>query len=125
MGWVGGCVCVGGGGAYLNESFLVWEHLFLLYLYLLDWGSRLHAFGLSCLLACLTPGSIESPGRHIHSYPVQMGPSSRHRRNCVVSARGDLVLVSPDFTPGGRKPGIGLVQLFAIVIFLHDLFSHS
>ena len=41
---------------------------------------NLHDFKLFCLLVCLTPRSIASPGRHVHSYPVHMGPSSRHGR---------------------------------------------
>ena len=87
----------------------------------LGWeGARLHAFGLSCLLVCLTPRSTESPGRHVHSYPVQAGPSSRHRQNCTVSARGDFVSVTPDSTLEGG-PGIELVLLSAI-IFLYVLF---
>ena len=49
-----------------------------------------------------------------------MGPSSRHRRNCTVSARGDFVSVSPDSTLEGG-PGIELVLLSAI-IFLYVLF---
>ena len=83
---------------------------------------RLHAFGLSCSLVCPTPRSIESPGRHVHSYPLQMG-----RRpvvtveivNCTVSARGDFPSVSPDSTLGSG-PGIDLVLLFTI-IFLYVL----
>ena len=86
-------------------------------------GARLHAFGVSCLLVCLTPRSTESPGRHVQSYPVQMGPSSRQRRNCTVSARGEFVSVSPDSLLGGG-PGIELVLLFAI-IFLYILFFSS
>ena len=103
------------------KVFFVGDHLFPLYLCLLDWDAREHAFGVSCLLVCLTPRSTESPGRHVvHSYPVQMGPSSRHRRNCTVSARGDFVSVSPDSLLGGGS-GIELVLLFAI-IFLYILF---
>ena len=33
-------------------------------------GARLHAFGLSCLLVCVTPRSTESLGRHVRSDPV-------------------------------------------------------
>ena len=77
-------------------------------------------FWVILLLVCLTPRSTESPGRHVHSYPVQMGPSSRHHRNCTVSARGDFVSVSPDSTLEGG-PGIELVLLPAI-IFLYVLF---
>ena len=51
-----------------------------------------------------------------------MGPSSRHRRNCTVSARGDFVSVSPDSTLEGG-PGIELVLLSAI-IFLYVLFFY-
>ena len=49
-----------------------------------------------------------------------MGPPSRHRRNCTVSARGDFISVSPDYTLEGG-PGIELVLLSAI-IFLYVLF---
>ena len=49
-----------------------------------------------------------------------MGPSSRHRRNCTFSAKGDFVSVSPDSTLEGG-PGIELVLLSAI-IFLYVLF---
>ena len=86
-------------------------------------GERLHAFGLSCLLVCLTPRSIESPWRYIQSYAIQMGPSSRHRRNCTVSATADFVSVSPDSTLG-VGPEIEVVLLFAI-IFLDVFFFFS
>ena len=49
-----------------------------------------------------------------------MGPSSRHRRNCTVSARGDFISVSPDSTLE-VGPGIELIRLSAI-IFLYVLF---
>ena len=60
------------------KVFLVKEHLFSLCLCFLDWDAR-------------ERGCIESLGRHIHLYPVQMGKSSRHRRIRSVFARGDFV----------------------------------
>ena len=64
----------------------------------LCFGTKRHAFKLFCFIVCLATRSIESPGRHVHSYPgIIMGPSSRNRRNahCSVSDTGDIVRISP------------------------------
>ena len=37
------------------------------------YGTKMQAFELFCSLVCLTLHSIESLGRHIHSYLIKMG----------------------------------------------------
>ena len=56
------------------------------------YGMKLHAFKLLCLLLCLALRSIVSLVRHVHLYPVHMGPSSRRRRKCSVFGKGDSQL---------------------------------
>ena len=102
-----------------NESLLVGEHLFPLNLGLLDLGcegARLHAFGLSCLLVCLNPRSIEA------THTLSRWDLPVVTAEIVVSARGDFVRVSPDYFLGDG-PGSELVLMFAFV-FLYA-FSHS
>ena len=67
--------------------------------------SEAACFRVILLISLSYPYSIESLERQVHSYSVQMGPSSLHRRNWTVSARGDFVNVRPDSTLGGG-PGI-------------------
>ena len=58
--------------------------------------------------------SIESLGRHVHSYPVQMGPSIRHRRKGSISVRGDVVSRSHISFLAEIGPGSGSFHLFLI-----------
>ena len=84
---------VGGGGVVTLLSSLRgggW-YLFPMFLCVLDYWGKLHAPALFCLLVCLNRYSIESPGRRVHSYSVQVeGVSSHHSRKSIVSARGDF-----------------------------------
>ena len=73
-------------------------------------------FWVILLISFVLPRSPLSRWRgHVHSYSVQMGPSSLHRRNWTVSARADFVNVRPDSTLGGG-PGIKLVLLFTSIL---------
>ena len=58
------------------------------------------------------PRSIKSPGKHVQSYPVQMGPSSRHRRKGSISVRGDVVSSSHISFLAEIGPGSGSFHLF-------------
>ena len=89
-------------------------------------GTKPHALKLFCLLVFLIIRSIESPGRHVHSYLLHIGPSCRHRQKCSVSARGDFASISPA-SCGGRR-GIELILQFSFIFDINLLYlfiSHT